>query len=240
MRKLFMLRKKSRVKPSLKVGLSVLGVLSSVTLASPTLATIASFDNFSEGFSGTTLTDAGVTFFDLNQGLSELLPYTFYIDTTTENYLGSSFSPPNYLTFGSFAEGADAAFGRFSSMSITTGNVESSVSLDLFSQLFYPSNAVLTLEALQGGSVVASTSASVSDFEVVGNSDLRQQTLSIRGLEFDELRLSAAGTEEDSVAFIGVDNVRISVPEPTSVFGILVLGALGASSALRHKHKSVE
>jgi hypothetical protein len=125
-------------------------------------------------------------------------------------------------------------------MSITTGNVESSVSLDLFSQLFYPSNAVLTLEALQGGSVVASTSASVSDFEVVGNSDLRQQTLSIRGLEFDELRLSAAGTEEDSVAFIGVDNVRISVPEPTSVFGILVLGALGASSALRHKHKSVE
>ncbi len=233
-----MLRNKSTVKPSLKAGLSLLGVLSCVTLASPTLAAIASFDNFSEGFSGTTLTDAGVTFFDLNQGLSELLPYTFYIDSTTEDYLGSSFSPPNYLTFGSFAEGSDPSFGRFSSMSITTGNVESSVSLDLFSQLFYPSNAVLTLEALQGGSVVASTSASVSDFEVVENSDLRQQTLSLTGLEFDEVRLSASGTEEDSVAFIGVDNVRISVPETTSVVGVLVLGALGASSAFRRKRKS--
>ena len=231
---------KSTIKPSLKAGLFVLGVLSSVTLASPTFAAIATFDNFSEGFSGTTLTDAGVTFFDLDQGLSELLPYTFSIDSTTEDYFGSSFSPPNYLTFGSFASGADAAFGRFSSMGITTGDVESSVSVDLFSQLFYPSNTILTLEALQGGSLVASTSASLSDFEVVGSSDLRQQTLSIRGLEFDELRLSASGTDEDSVAFIGVDNVRISVPEPTSVFGVLVLGALGAGSAFRRKHKSVE
>jgi hypothetical protein len=93
---------------------------------------------------------------------------------------------------------------------------------------------------LQEGSLVASTSASLSDFEVVGSSDLRQQTLSIRGLEFDELRLSASGTEEDSVAFIGVDNVRISVPEPTSVIGVLVLGALGAGSAFRRKQKSVE
>ncbi len=235
-----MLRKKSTVKLSLKAGFSVLGVLSSVTLTSPTVAAIATFDNFSEGFSGTTLTDAGVTFFDLDQGLSELVPYTFYIDSTTEDYLGSSFSPSNYLTFGSFAEGTDAAFGRFSSMQITTGDVENSVSLDLFSQLFYPSNTVLTLEALQGGSVIASTSVSLSDFEVVGNSDLQQQTLSISGLEFVELRLSASGSDEDSVAFIGVDNVRISVPEPTSVFGVLVLGALGVSSVFRHKHKSVE
>jgi hypothetical protein len=240
MRKLFMLRNKSTVKLSLKAGLSVLGVLSSVTLASPTLAAIATFDNFSEGFSGTTLTDAGVTFFDLDQGLSELVPYRFHIDSTTEDYLGSSFSPSNYLTFGSFAEGADVAFGRFSSMRITTGDVENSVSLDLFTQLFYPSNTILTLEALQGGSLVASTSASVSDFEVVGTSDLRQQTLSIRDLEFDELRLSASGFDEEGIAFIGVDNVRISVPEPTSFFGLLVLGALGAGSALRRFHKSVQ
>lgn len=234
-----MLRNKSHVKPSLKAGLSLLGVLSSITLASPTLAAIVSFDSFSEGFSGTTLTDAGVTFFDLDQSLSDLLPYTFYIDSTTEDYLGS-FSSPNYLTFGSYVEGSEPGFGRFSSMGITTGNLESSVSLDLFSQLFDPANTVLTLEALQGGSVVASTSASLSDFEVVGSSDLRQQTLSISGLEFDELRLSASGSDEDGIAFIGVDNVRISVPEPTSVLGVLVLGVLGTSSAFRRKHKSVK
>jgi hypothetical protein len=63
MRKLFMLRNKSTVKPSLYTGLSVLGVLSSFMLTSPAFAAMATFDNFSEGFSGTTLTDAGVTFF---------------------------------------------------------------------------------------------------------------------------------------------------------------------------------
>lgn len=227
------------VKSHFFAGLSAIGVVTSVALGSPTLAATANFDSFSEGFSGTSITDDGIKFFDLDQRLSpELVPYKFYIESTEEN-LGSLFSPPNYLTAGGFAEGSDFAFGRFGSARISTGKVERSASLDIFSQLFSPSKNTLTLEALLNGKPVASSSAALADFDISGTSSLLQKTLAVSGVEFDELRLVASGPDDDGVAFIGVDNVRVGVPEPNAASGVLAVGAISALSLLKRKRKSV-
>jgi hypothetical protein len=235
-----MLKNQSPFKSYLCTGLSALGVVSSVAFSSPTLAAIATFDSFSEGFSGTTITDGGITFFGLNPGFPEQLSDTFYIDSTTEEYLGSSFSAPNFLTVGGFASGSEPSFGAFSSAQITTGEVQNTASLEVFSLLFSPSNNILTLEAFLDGSLVASDSAALADFELIGTSDLLRNTLTISGVEFNELRLSASGPDDESIAFIGIDNVRVSVPEPVSVLGLLTFWALCATSVIKRKHKLVK
>ncbi len=230
--------RKSTVKSHLYSGLSAMGVVSYVALASPTLAAIATFDSFSEGFSGTTITDGEITFFDLDERLSpEQLAYTFSIESTTASQLGSSFSAPNYLTTEGFVAGPELSFGRFGSARITTGKVEQAASLELFSQQpFSASNNILTLEASLDGNLVASKSAALVDFGVVGTSPLLHKTLAVSGVAFDELRLVASGPDDDGVAFIGIDNVRV-VPEPTSALGVLAFGALGAGSLLNRKKK---
>lgn len=230
--------RKSTVKTHLYTGLSAMGVVSYVAFASPTLAAIATFDSFSEGFSGTTITDGGITFFDLDERLSpEQIPYTFSIEGTTASQLGSSFSAPNYLTTEGFVPGPDPSFGRFGSARITTGKVEQAASLELFSQQpFSPSDNILTLEASLDGNLVASKSAALTDFEVVGTSPLLHKTLAVSGVAFDELRLVASGPDDDGVAFIGIDNVSV-VPEPTSTLGVLAFAALGAGSLLNRKKK---
>jgi len=209
-------------------GLSVIGVLV-CGVRTGAIAATATFDSLSEGTVGTTLTDGGITFFDLDQRLADAIP-TFTIESTTSELLGSSLSAPNYLSFGGFVEGEEFSFGRFGSTRITTGTTGISASLDLFSLLFSPSNNTLTLEALFGEMVVASTSVALSDFEPIGEDGLVQQTVAIADVTFDQLRLVASGPDDNGVAFLGLDNVRIeeaaSVPEPASIASILAIGAL--------------
>lgn len=235
-----MLKNKSTGKCHFYSGLSAIGVMSYVALGSPTLAAVATFDSFSEGFSGKTITDGEITFFDLDERLSpNQLPYEFSIESTTTAQLGSSFSAPNYLTTEGFVPGPDPSFGRFGSARITTKKVEQAASLELFSQLFSPSNNILTLEASLDGNLVASNSAALADFEVIGTGPLLHKTIAVSGVAFDELRLVASGPDDDGVAFIGIDNVEV-VPEPTSVLGVLAFGALGAGSLLKRKKKLVK
>lgn len=233
-----MLKNKSAIISHFYTGLSAIGIVSSVAFASPTLAGTATFDGFLEGFSNTTITDDEVTFFDLDTRLPlETFPATFSIEGTTKDYLGNFFSDSNYLTFGGYAEGAEASFGRFGSTRITTGKVESSASLDIFSQLFSPSNNLLTLEAFLDGNLVQSNSVALADFGVIETSSLLHSTLSISGVKFDELRLVASGSDDDGAAFIGIDNVRVGVHEPTSALSVLAFGILGVGSVLKRKSK---
>jgi len=139
-----MLRKSTK-KCHLYAGVSAIGVLSSLVLASPTLAAIATFD-FPEGVSGKTITDGGITFFDLDERLAGQSPFQFSVESTTATQLGSS--APNYLTTEGFVSGPDPSFGRFGSARITTG-MQQAASLELFSQPS-PSKNILTLEALRG------------------------------------------------------------------------------------------
>lgn len=208
--------RKSTVKCHFCTGLSAMGVVSYLALGSPTLAAIATFDSFSEGFSGTTITDGGITFFDLDNRLSpEQLPDTFYTESATAEQLGSSFSAPNYLTTEGFSPGPDPSFGRFGSARIATGKVEQAASLELFSIIgFAPSPNTVTLEALLDGNPVASDSAALIDFQAVGTGPWSHKTFAVSGVAFDELRLVASGPDSDGVAYIGIDNVHI-VPEPS-------------------------
>jgi hypothetical protein len=210
-------------------GLSVVGVVSSGALSSGAIAAVATFDNLPEGTAGTTLTDGGITFFDLDQRLADVIP-SFAIESATPELFNSSFSAPNYLSFGGFAEDEEFSFGRFGSTRITTGSTGTAASLDLFSLLFSPSSNVLTLEALSGETVVSSTSVALSEFEPIGENGLVRQTLAIADVTFDQLRLTATGPDDNGIAFLGIDNVRIeetaSVPEPVSAVGILAIGTL--------------
>ncbi|MEW5860903.1 MAG: hypothetical protein AB1861_26610 [Cyanobacteriota bacterium] len=56
-------------------------------------------------------------------------------------------------------------------------------------------------------------------------------------MKFDELRLVASGSDDDGAAFIGIDNVRVGVPEPTSALSVFAFGILGAGSVLKRKSK---
>ena len=237
-----MLGNKTTVQCHLQCGLSAIAVVSSVALASPTLAATATFDSLDEGFSGTSITDGGITFSNLDERLSPAQgPYTFYVEGATTEQLGSSFSAPNYLTTEGYVAGIspDLSFGRFGSARITTGQVEQAASLEVFSLLFSPSSNILTLEALLNGNQVASNSVALADFEVVGTGPVLHKTLSVSGVAFNELRLVASGPDNDGVAFIGIDNVQV-VPEPTSTLGVLAFAALSAGSLLKRKQKSVK
>ncbi|PSP06336.1 MAG: hypothetical protein BRC54_07560 [Cyanobacteria bacterium SW_7_48_12] len=232
-----MLAKPNNLKCSVYAGLSAIGVASSVALSSPILAATATFDSFSEGFSSTTITDEEITFFDLNERLSpDQSPSEFFIESSTEERLGSSLSAPNYLTSEGFVSGSDPSLGRFGSARIDTAGVQQAASLDLFSQRFSPSDNVLTLEASLNGNVVERDSAALAEFETVGNGPLLNETLAVSGTAFDELQLVASGPDNNGAAFIGIDNVG-AVPEPTTLWGTVTTAALGAGLVLRRKLK---
>lgn len=62
-----------------------------------------------------------------------------------------------------------------------------------------------------------SYSAALNDFEAAATGSLFHKTLAVSSVSIDELRLVASGPDDQGVAFIGIDNVRV-VPEP-SVLG---------------------
>ncbi|MBW4649000.1 MAG: PEP-CTERM sorting domain-containing protein [Kastovskya adunca ATA6-11-RM4] len=227
-------------KSALYLGLSAIAMVSSVALPAPVLAAIATFDSFAEGASGTTITDGGITFFDLDVGSAPGEPFPEFVVESTDEF-EPFFSRPNYLTAGGFAEGSAFSFGAINSLRFTNRKIESAASLDVFSLLpFEPTSNVLTLEALLNGALVASQQVALADFEVFGSfDDLLYQNLAISGVQFNELRLVSSG--DDNGAFIGIDNVRVgelaSVPEPTSILGVLAFAAFGSVSVLKRKHQ---
>ena len=221
--------------------LTIIGVLASVASVPPAIAAIATFDSFSEGFSGKTIIDDGITFFDLDEFLppDQVGLENFSIESTDSQLFGTLFSPPNYLTTEGFSPGSGFSFGRFGSMRMTTGEIADVASLNIFTLDGTSNpNSVLTLEAFLDGGLVASNSSLISIFEpaVPGGSVLAQK-LSISNVSFDELRLIASASQP---VFIGIDNVSITstgISEPTSALSLLVIGTLGMGSALFRKQK---
>ena len=190
-------------------------------LASPAMAVTltASFDSFDEGLVGTAVTDGGIVFFDLDQRFDPPLPGGFSIEATDS--LGPPFSPPNLLAPGGYSQGPGLAYGRFGSMSIAFGAVPGmEASIDVFGSPV-PSN-MLTLEALRHGAPVAHDTL-LTD----GEGTYWQQSLSVSGVVFDELRLIASGPQFDGLIFVVFDNARVTlVPEPGTA-ALLCIGMLG-------------
>lgn len=221
---------RNSVKCLVSASLFGLSLVSGLTLTSPALGAVATFDDLPEGFSGTTITSGGITFSNLIAGFrlsSE--PPQFVVESTDQ--LEPLFSAPNYLTTDpGFTSGSDPDFGSFGSAQISTDNVVSNASLDIFSSsVFDQSDTLIVLEAFLNGNPVASASTSLSEFTVFGpDNELLSTNLSLSGVEFDTLQLYTPIAFADGVVNIGIDNVVLgeaaSVPEPSSTLALAVLG----------------
>ncbi|MCE7975448.1 MAG: hypothetical protein DYG92_14180 [Leptolyngbya sp. PLA1] len=183
--------------------------------ASVASASIANFDSFAEGDIGLSFTDAGITFFNLDDRATPGFR-TFTIEAAAPTLSGPGFSPPNALGFGSWVPGPGAAFSQCGSFMFTTGSVQTHASIDVFEWLS-PAGNIISLEAFRNGVLVASDSAVIP-----GNFQLNHWTLSVSGTPFDTLRVIGSGSSDRGI-FIGlVDNVVVT-PAPHTA---LVLAAL--------------
>ncbi len=213
----------------------VLGVISSLGLANPSLAAVANFDSLTPGFSGSSVTENEITFSSLIAGFRLDRPQ-FLVQSS--NQFEPFFSSPNYLTFGS-PNTENSPIGSFGSMTITPSQVSDSVSLDVLTlnpsfgsdlSPFPPIDDSLVLEAFFQGETVAITSLLISEFDPF---DLSGQylstTLSLSGVKFDQLQLYMPRAFADATIPLAIDDVTISpVPEPLTILGTATAIAFGS------------
>lgn len=191
------------------------------SLAYATIYT-ATFDDLGEGPVGTSFSDGGLTFSDIDERIPEPSIYSFDIDQATAT-LPPPFSPPNVLTFGGYIPGPECAFGRFGSAWIDFSGIGSSASLDVFSLAGYPQNT-LSLEAWDGSTMVASVSTSFANPNTIQYSSLALNNVA----PFDRLELVSSGPVDYGVSFIDLDNVSVTtVPEPNGL-SLMILGFVTA------------
>lgn len=198
----------------------------------------ANFDDLTEGTFGTTLTDGGLTFSDLDQNFSGLNPPGTFVIENASGVLSAPFTPPNALGFGGYVPGPGAAFGRFGSCWIDFNGVGSAASLDLFTIGPF---ATLSLEAWNGSTMVASVSGT---FNTTGGVQSLELGL-IDVAPFDRLEVVSSGPDLSGSGIQGLngasgllfDNVTVTtIPEPTAL--LLLPQALVAGLCLRHRHKA--
>lgn len=213
-------------------------------LAALTAASLAQADVFddyealSEGFKGETFTHNGVTYRDVNR-VSGFYPDGVPFNDTENgneviveratlfyNDFPTYGSPVNSLTFGSaFINGDNVSIGALASVWIDLPEVSSAASFDL---AFYENgpwgNIEWRLEALRNGQVVT------SDLEIISNLGGRDnptfKTMSVSGVEFDQLHLYAWLNGNYTAPRGMMDNLSVTaVPEPTSLGALALCGA---------------
>ena len=171
----------------------------------------ANFDDLGEGSEGSSFSDGGITFSDIDERIPDTPGGTFDIEATTATLPG--FSAPNYLTFEGYVPGLNNGygFGRFGSADIGFSGTATSASMDIFG-FGKSSTNTLTLEALLAGTVVDTDTVTFQG----SLSTVLYRPLAVSGT-FDSLQLVSAGTYELGTSFFGMDNVRITiVPEPSA------------------------
>lgn len=215
----------------------LLQTLTAALIASSSLASVADFESAQEGYVGETFTDGGITFSSLND-VAGINPdgsnfvageygRQFIVENATLaiNDFPGVLSGTNALSFGgSFIAGDNLSINILSSFHMSTGQVESFASMDL---LFFEngpwSGITLSLDATLDGTLVASDSYMLSDLG--GRDNLVGRSLSIDGVAFDSLQVSARYSDGTYTAFAGlVDNVVI-IPTPGTL-GLLATGSL--------------
>ena len=190
----------------------------------------ANFDSFSEDIYGRSFIDGDIRFFEWLSSPDSTTRSRFSIETTSRD-LGDAFSPPNLLGAGGFVSGPGGtiSLSQLSSVRIRPSRRGISIDLEVFRSsrfLAFSPNNVLTLDAFLDEELVASDMALNTEFLEVSNGILHR-TFSLNNIEFDELRLSSSGPDDQGVSFIALDNVEVkSIPEP-----LTILGAVTAASA---------
>jgi hypothetical protein len=218
-------------------GMLVVAVVGAWCAAAPA-DVFHDYENFDEGDLGATVVHGGVTYRDVNtvggvfpdgstfvpgdlgSGLIVEDAGLFYLDFPSYG------SPVNALTFGmAFIPGPNLTIGPLASTWMDLDEMSNAVSLDLAYYENGPWGGIeYVLEALAGGSVVATDSFMISDLG--GRDNPTFSTMSISGAQFDQLHLYARLGDEFSAPRGMIDNLSITaVPEPVS-FVLLAVGGV--------------
>lgn len=179
-------------------------------------ASVATFDSLAEGVLGTTFTDGGITFSDLDDRAGGF-PVPFTCERADGTMPGPGFSPPNALGFGSWVPGPGAAFSQVGSFRFTTGTIQTSASIDVF-EWGTPGGNFISLEAYLNGVLVRSMTV-----QTPGDWQINHWNLHVSGASFDTLRINGSGPHSFGT-FIGlVDNVVV-IPAPPTALALTLLG----------------
>jgi hypothetical protein len=193
--------------------------------AAPPTTPVSNYDDLAESEVGTLFPYNGITYHDVN-GIGGVFPdgTTFvpadvgealYIDDAT--YVFKDFpdfgSPPNVLNFGTFLmEGPNVSVGALVRVTMDLDEPASAASLDL---AFYENGPwgriVIHLDALDGDTVVASDSLTISDLG--GRDNLTTSSLSVTGATFDTLKLYSTYEDQPSAPRILVDDLALTPAE---------------------------
>lgn len=183
---------------------------------------VSNYDDLAESEVGTPFSYNGITYHDVN-GIGGVFPdgSTFvpadvgealYIDDAT--YVFNDFpdfgSPPNVLNFGTFLmEGPNVSVGALVRVTMDLDPPASAASLDL---AYYENGPwgriVIHLDALDGDTVVASDSLTISDLG--GRDNLTTSNLSVAGATFDTLKLYSTYEDQPSAPRILVDDITLT------------------------------
>lgn len=195
-----------------------LTTLSILLLSTSALAGTAHFDSYAEGIIGTSFTEGGITFFNLDNTLQPVGTGFFIAEQADGNLTGQTgFSTPNCLGSVGWAPGSGASFGRTKSFEMSVAAPADHASLELYEFGSYAGNTV-TLEAYSGTTLVGSNAVTLN-----GGFVILHHQLVIAGPSFDRLRLIGGGAQDSGVFFGLVDEVTITSGGgggfPSSCFG---------------------
>jgi len=205
--------------------------------------TTLNFDDFREGFLGTSFIDNGVEFTGLNN-VDGFYPdgKAFVAGGDGFDSLGNDFiaeqagdffdafpgwgSRNNVLTFGrAFIPGDNLTVGPLSTMTMNLNSVADSASVEIGYFENGPwGGIVIHFEAFMGGSLVDADTLTISDLG--GRDNGAVSMMSVGGGDFDSLQLYATLGNDFTAPRILIDNLSFNtVPAPGSM--AMILGAGG-------------
>lgn len=225
---------------------ALLGAFAAVSSAGS--LSVSTYDDLSEAFYGESFHYNGVTYSNVNDQAGVFpngdtfdadgifgLGHEVIVENATLLY--NDFpgwgSANNALTFGtSFVVGDNLSIGALSTVTMTLDDVADFASVEM---AYYENGPwggiVYHLDALMGGSVVASDSFTISDLG--GRDNIAFASLSVDGAMFDSLHLYATFGSEYSGPRALLDNLTINTVPAPSALALLGMGAMGVSRRRR-------